>query len=188
MLHFLQIVLYLIESVDALLEMAGQAGEQRRDFRVLEMLELGDDVVALLAGFYPVHEILRPVAAQTEVIDALRKHARKEECVISNMLANLALAIERRRGTIDRIGFDQHLAYIGDWLVSSVAYFEQLLNLAELGHEMRDVVYDLRVANPNLLGVVPANQLNKQLLQRMRFRNHRLGPPNSLNAEFLSVA
>src|SRR6202451_3075769 len=153
------------------------------------MLKLGDDIVALLASFYPIHKILRAVGAEAEVIDALGKHAGKEECVISDVFANLALTIERRRGTVDRIGFDQHLAHISDWLVGSITYLQQLLDLAKLGHEMRDVVHNLRVANPDLLGVVPANQLNKQLLQRMRFRNHCSEPPVSAsNTQFQSFA
>jgi hypothetical protein len=73
-----QIVLHLIEPVDALFEMVRQASEQRRHLGVFEMLKLGDDVIAFLAGFHPVHKILHPVVAQTEMIDAFRKHARKE--------------------------------------------------------------------------------------------------------------
>ena len=91
--------------------------------------------------------------------------------------ANLALAIERRRGAVHRIGFDQHLADIGYGLVRAVANLEQLLDFAKLGHEMRDVVDDLRVADPNLLGIVPADQFHKELLQRMRFRNHYFRAP-----------
>ena len=112
-LHFLQIVLDLVESVNALLEVTREVGEKRSYLRVLEMLELGDDVIALLAGFYPVHEILCAVAAQPEVINALRKHAGKEECVISNVLAHLEFSIEGGCRAIHRIGFDQHLADIG---------------------------------------------------------------------------
>ena len=124
-------------------------------------------------------------AAQAEVIDAFREHPRKEECVIPDVLANLALAIERRRGTVHRIGLDQHFADIGEGFVRAVANLEQLLDFAELGHEMGDVVHDLRVANPNLLSIVPANEFNKQLLQRVRFRNHCSGPPNAASkAEF----
>jgi hypothetical protein len=77
-LHLLQVVLHLIEPVNALLEMARQAGKKRRYFGVLEMLKLRNDVIALFAGFDPVHKILRPIAAQAEVIDAFRKHTSKE--------------------------------------------------------------------------------------------------------------
>ena len=52
MLHFGEIVLHQVQSVDAAFEFARELGEQRRDLGVLEMLELGDDVVALLARFH----------------------------------------------------------------------------------------------------------------------------------------
>ena len=37
----------------------------------------------------------------------------------------------------------------------------------------------LRVANPDLIGIMLPNQVLKQLLQRMRFRNHGLNPLKS---------
>ena len=49
---------------------------------------------------------------------------------------------------------------------------EQLIGFAELRQQMRNVGDDLRVANPDFFGVVPSHQVLKQLLQRMRFRNH----------------
>src|SRR5580704_19233355 len=117
------------------------------------------------------------------MIDAFREHPSKEECVISDVFANLALAIERRRGTVYRIGLDQHFADVREGFVRAVANLEQLLDFAKLGHEVRDVVHNLRVADPNLLGIVTANEFNKQLLQRVRFRNHYSGPPNSASKE-----
>ena len=44
------------------------------------------------------------MAAQPEMVDALRKHPGEEQSVIANMLAHLAFAIEGRRGAVDRIG------------------------------------------------------------------------------------
>src|SRR5271170_4068656 len=143
------------------------------------MLELRNDVITLLAGFHPVHEIFHAIAAQVEMIDALRKHPGKEKRVIPDVLANLALPIKRRRGAVNRIRFDQHLANVSERSASAIANLEQLFDFAELGHQMRDIVDNLRVAYPNLLCIMPSNKLNKKLLQRMRFRNHFSGPPNS---------
>ena len=43
----------------------------------------------------------------------------KKQCVIADVFAHLALAIERRRGAVDRIGFQQHLADIGQRTVAT---------------------------------------------------------------------
>ena len=58
---------------------------------------------------------------------------------------------------------------------------EELIGFAELRQQMRNVGYDLRIANANFVGVVSSHQVLKQLLQRMRFRNH-FEPPE-LRAE-----
>ena len=50
-----------------------------------------------------VDEILEPFPAQTEVIEALGEHARKEQRVVSDVLAHLTLAVKRRSRTIHRI-------------------------------------------------------------------------------------
>src|ERR1019366_4762383 len=41
---------------------------------------------------------------------------------------------------------------------------------------MCHLAHELRIANSNLLGIMTANQFTKQLLQRMRLRNHFHGP------------
>lgn len=49
---------------------------------------------------------------------------------------------------------------------------EQLIGLAELRQQVRDVSHDLWVTNTDLLRIVPSHQLLEKLPQRMRFRNH----------------
>src|SRR4029077_11251036 len=97
MLHFAQIVLHQIEPVNTLLEVLRQDGKQGRDLGVLEMLKLGNHVIAFLAGLDPVDEILQTAVPQAEVVDALGKHPGKEKSVIPDVFAHLALAVERRR-------------------------------------------------------------------------------------------
>src|SRR5437764_8885676 len=77
-LALLQVVLHQVESVDAVLKAARELAEKRRYLGILEVLETGDDVIALFAGAYQVNEILQPRAAQPEAVDALRKHAGKK--------------------------------------------------------------------------------------------------------------
>src|SRR4029077_16092558 len=110
------------------------------------------------------------------MIDALRKHARVKQSKVANVLADLAFAIERRRWTIDWVRLDQHLAYIVQRLPRRIADFQQLLGIAKLRQQMRDVVHELGIANSDLLGIVTADQFKKELLQRMRLRNHFHGP------------
>src|SRR5947209_5684979 len=93
-LHVLQIAAHQVQSVDAGFEILRQPPEQRRDLRVFEELELGDDVIALLAGFHKVNEVLDARATQPLVIDALREHSGEEQRHIANVLAHLALAVE----------------------------------------------------------------------------------------------
>ena len=172
MLHLFQIVLHHVQAVDAAFEILRQAGEQGRDLGVLEVLELGDDVVAFFAGLDPFDEIFQTLAAQPEMIDALGKHAGEKQRVVADVFAHLALAIERRRGAVDGIGFEQHLADIGQRTIGRVMNLEQLIGFAELRQQMRNIGDDLRIANADFFGVVPSHQILKQLLQRMRFRNH----------------
>src|SRR5579864_3137366 len=70
MLHLFQIVFHHVETVDALLEVLRQRGEEGRDFGVFEVLELGDNVVAFLPGLHPFNKILETLAAKPEVVDA----------------------------------------------------------------------------------------------------------------------
>src|ERR1700682_1568504 len=147
MLHLLQFILYPIETVHALLEMVRKVSEQRRYFGVFEMLEFGDDVIALLAGFHPIYKIFQTIAAQPEVINAFRKHPGEEKRVVTNMLSHLAFTVERRRGAKDRVGFREHLADVGQGLLGSVADLEHLLRFAELTQQVGYVVNDLGIAN-----------------------------------------
>ena len=133
MLEFLQFILDAIQSVHALLEITRQVREQRCDLRVLEVLELGDDVIALLAGLHPVDEAFHALVAEAVVVQAFREHTRKEQGEIADVLADLALAIEGRSGTVDRVGFEQHSAHIVDGAIGGIMNFEELLSVAELG-------------------------------------------------------
>src|SRR5436305_13151882 len=96
--------------------MIGQSLEQWRHFRVFEAVELGDNVITFLARLHPVNKALQAVAAQPEMINALREHASEEESVVADVLADLALAIERGSWPEYRVRFHQHLAHIGQWL------------------------------------------------------------------------
>ena len=156
-LHLFQIVLHHVQPVDAALEILGEAGEQRRDLGVFEVLELGNDVITFLSGLYPFHKIFQTLPAQPEMIDAFGEHSGEEQRVVADVFAHLALAIERRRGTVDRIGFKQHLADIRQRTVGRVVNLEELIGFAELRQQMRNVGDDLRVANANLVrrSVVP---------------------------------
>ena len=62
MLHFLQFVLYPIQSVDTFLEVAGEVREQGRDLRIFEVLKLRDDVLTFFAGLHPVDQALEALA------------------------------------------------------------------------------------------------------------------------------
>jgi len=112
------------------------------------------------------------VPPQAEVIDAFGKHPGEEKGVIADVFAHLALAVERGCRPKHGIRFHQHLADIGQRLAFSIADPEQFLDIAKLGHQVGDVVHDLRVAQSNLFGIVPAHEFDEQLLQGMRFRNH----------------
>ena len=52
---------------------------------------------------------------------------------------------------------------------------KELLGVAELRQQMRDVRHNLRIADADLFRVMTSHQVLKQVLQRMRFRYH-LGP------------
>ena len=95
------------------------------------------------------------------------------------MLADLALAIKRRRRAIDRIRFHQHLADIGERLTVSRLDFVELFDFTELGQQVGNVIHNLGIANANLLRVPLTYNFDEKLLQRMRIRNHFLRPPNA---------
>src|SRR5437868_7417829 len=116
------------------------------------MFELGNDEVAFLAGLNPIHEILDAVAAQAEAVDALWKHPGKEQRVVANVLADLALAVEGWSWAIDGIGFEQHFANIGERAPGGIADLEQLLRVAELGEQVGNVSGQLRIAQTNFFG------------------------------------
>lgn len=70
-----QLVFHHVEAEDADLEFARELGEQRGDFGALELIELGDDVITLLARLHQVDEALQAVTPQAKTVDALGKHA-----------------------------------------------------------------------------------------------------------------
>src|SRR5215472_487392 len=187
-LHFFELVLHPVQSVDALLEVAREVGEQGRDLRVLEMLELRNDVIALFAGLHPVDQVLETLAAQAVLIDAFGEHACKEQRKIADVLAHLAFTIERGCWPVNRIGFQQHLAYIIERAIGSVSDFEELIGVTKFCEQMRDVADQLRITNADFFCIVSADEFNKQLLQWMRFRNHFLWAPRSPTTDFLTDA
>ena len=85
----------------------------------------------------------------------------KEQGVVADVLAHLALAIERRRGSVHGIGFEQHFAHIVQRAVGGVANLEQLLRVAKLGQQVGDIADQLRIANADLFRVVTADQVNE---------------------------
>src|SRR5580692_701487 len=111
------------------------------------------------------------------MIDALGKHPGEEQRVVANMFSHLALTIERRRGAVHGIGLNQHLADIGDLTVVGIANLEKLLGVAKLREQVGYVSDNLRITNTDLFRIMPADQILKQRLQRMRFRSHKLCPP-----------
>src|SRR5215472_10537269 len=160
-LHFFEFVLHPVQSVDALLEVARQVGEQWRDLRVLEVLELRDDVIALFTGLHPVDQALETLTAQAILNDAFREHAGEEQREISNVLAYLAFAIERWSGPVNRVRFQQHLAHIAEWTVGSVAHFEELVGVTKFREQMGDVTDQLRITNADFFRIVPADEFYK---------------------------
>jgi hypothetical protein len=167
MLHFGEVVLHHVEAVNAAFEVARQAGEQGSDLGVFKVLELRHDVIAFFAGLDPLHEILQAIAAEAEVVDAFRKHSGEEQCVVADMLAHLALAVERGRGTVDGIGLKQHLADIGERAIAGSVNLEQLIGVAKFREQVRDVCDQLLVADADLLRIVPPYQFQEELPQRM---------------------
>jgi len=172
MLHLPQIVLDAVQPVYALFKMVGKAGEQGRDLRVLKAIELRNDVIAFFPGLHPVNKVLKAITPETKVINALREHAGEEERVIPYVFADLAFAVEGWGRPIYRVRFHQHLADVGKCAASGVTDLEQLLYVAELGHQVGDIADDLGIAKTDLFRVVPTHELHEELLQWMRFWNH----------------
>jgi hypothetical protein len=71
-----------------------------------------------------------------------------------------------------RVRLHEHFAHIGERAPGCVPDLKQLLGVAELSQQVRDIGDQLRIAEAYLFGIVAADQFSKQLLQRMRFRNH----------------
>ena len=94
MLHFLEFVLHHVQAGYASFEIPREVGKKRRNLRVFEVLELGDDVVALLPRFHPIDEILKTLAAKADMIDALREHSGEKQRVVTDVFAHLALAVK----------------------------------------------------------------------------------------------
>jgi hypothetical protein len=105
------------------------------------------------------------------MIQTFRKHAGKEERVIANVLAHLALAVKGSRGPIDRIRFQEHFTQIAQGASLSVPDLVQRFRYAELGQQVGDIRMHFRVAHTHLV-IVAFNYLLKKPLQRTRFRNH----------------
>ena len=110
------------------------------------------------------------------MINALGKHAGEEQHIIADVFAHLALAIERGRWPIDRIGFQQHFSNVIQPAALGIANFEQLFGLAELSEDITDVVLHLRITQTNITLKVVMNELGEEFLQRMRFFDHVLCP------------
>src|SRR5258708_9407560 len=157
MLHFLEMVFHDVQAVDAALKVPGKIGEERRYFGVFEVLELRHNVVTFLAGFHPIDEIFQTVAAQAKIVDALGKHSGEEQSVISDMFADLALTIKRRRTTADYIGLDQHFAHVIEPTIESLANLVDLIGLAKLRQQMRRISEYLRIADADFFRVVPSH-------------------------------
>src|SRR5277367_2793609 len=108
-----------VQAVATTLEFLRQPHEERRNFGVLEDVELRDDVVAFFASADEIHHTVKMLVAEAtglrSSIAAFGEESSEEECVIADVLAHLALAVETRSWAIDRIGREQHLTHCGDW-------------------------------------------------------------------------
>src|ERR1019366_4541800 len=175
MLHFFEIAFHQIQTVHARFEFARQFGEEGRQTGVFELVELGDDVIALLPSPNEIDKVLQPLSPQAVVVDALGKHSGEEQGVIANVLADLALAVKGRRRPVNGIGLQQHLAHVVQRTPSGIANLVQLLALAELRENVDDVILHFGIAQSDVTIEVVVNQFGEQPLQRVRFWNHGLG-------------
>src|SRR5438270_2489942 len=175
MLHFFQLIFDLVQAIHQLLKLLRHAAEQRSDFRILKVLKLRDDVVALLAGLYKVDQAFHTGAAQAIFVEALREHAGEEERVIADVFAHLALTIKGRSRPVDGIRFQQHLAYIAQRATICVFDFVESLCFTKFGEQVRDIVMHLRAAHANVT-IISFNNFLEKLLQWIRFRYHLVTP------------
>src|SRR5262249_38305006 len=83
---------HLVQAIHTAFKSFGEPAEQRSLCRILEKIEHGDDVIALFSGTN--HVIKIGVFVLPPFMYRFRVHPRAEECVVANMLANLALCIE----------------------------------------------------------------------------------------------
>src|ERR1039457_5289874 len=104
MLHFFELAFHHVQAVHARFELARQFGEERRQPGVFELVELGDDVIALFPGPDEIDKVFQPLPPQAVMVDALGKHAGEKQSVIADMFAYLALAVKRRRRPVDGVG------------------------------------------------------------------------------------
>src|SRR6185437_16161451 len=111
--------------------------------------------------------------AQAVVIDALGKHAGKEQRVVANVLSHLTFAVKRGSWAVYGVRFQYHFSDVVDRFSRGGDHSEELLCVTELGEQRRNVIYDLGIANPDLFRVAPTNQLKEKLFQRFRFRIHK---------------
>src|SRR5205814_609419 len=125
---------------------------------------------AFLAGADEVDKIFESLAAQPVMVDALWKHSRKEECEISDVLADLSLPVERGSWAINGIRFEQHLANVCERSSGSVLQLEQLLGIAEVAQHLGNVSADLRIIDADRTGKLLAHQRGKKLQQQVVFR------------------
>ena len=109
------------------------------------------------------------------MVDALRKHSGKEERVIANVFAHLALTIKGWRWPVDGIRFQQHLAYIAQGAAVCVFDLVESFCFAEFGEQVGDIVMHFRAAHANVT-IISFNYFLEKLLQRIRFRYHLVTP------------
>src|SRR5579864_8834450 len=109
------------------------------------------------------------------MIQALRKHAGKEEGIVANVFAHLALTVKRWRGPVDRIGLQHHLAQIAQRTSVSILDFVESFSFAEFSEQIGNVCMHFRVAQAYFT-IVPFNYFLEKHLERTGFRYHLITP------------
>src|SRR5689334_43220 len=109
------------------------------------------------------------------MVESLRKHAGKKQRIVANMFSHLALAIERWRGPINRIGFKQHLAHIAQGASVSIFDFVECFRFAEFSEKVGYVSMHFRAAQTDFV-IVPFNYFLEKPLERIRFSYHLITP------------
>ena len=99
----------------------------------------------------------------------------KNKRVVANVLAHLALTIERRSRTVDRIGFQQHLAYVAERTTVCIFDLVESFCFAEFGEQVGHVIMHFRAAHANLV-IISFNYFLEKPLQWIRFRYHLVTP------------